>query len=351
MSAEPTNHSASHSASASSATAAPSQHRAVLAVDVTEVPAAERPQPGPIVVLPHPEQQFVDAVRAGGGTVADPSPETRGVVWLSYREAAGLADLLEKNPQIGWVQLPYAGVDAFADILAAEARPGLLWTSAKGAYAQPVAEHALALTLALLRVLPKRVVARTWATEQEGRSLYGLKVVIIGAGGIALELIRLLEPFGCEITIVRRSPDAVPGAARTVTADGLGSVLPEADVVVVAAALTGGTRGLLGRDEFAAMKSTAYLVNIARGGLVDTDALVDALASGEIAGAGLDVTDPEPLPDGHPLWDEPRCLITPHQADTPEMTAPLLAERIRLNTRAFLDDGRFVGLVDPAAGY
>jgi phosphoglycerate dehydrogenase-like enzyme len=99
------------------------------------------------------------------------------------------------------------------------------------------------------------------------------------------------------------------------------------------------------------MKPSAYLVNIARGGLVDTDALVDALASGEIAGAGVDVTDPEPLPDGHPLWSEPNCIVTPHAADTPEMTAPLLAERIRLNVEAFLGDGRFIGVVDPESGY
>ncbi|MFI5062155.1 MAG: NAD(P)-dependent oxidoreductase, partial [Actinomycetales bacterium] len=120
---------------------------------------------------------------------------------------------------------------------------------------------------------------------------------------------------------------------------------------IVAAALTGGTKHLFGADEFSVMKNTAYLVNIARGGLVDTDALVGALAAGTIAGAGIDVTDPEPLPEGHLLWEEPRCLITPHQADTPEMTAPLLAERIRLNVEAFLGNGRFVGVVDPVAGY
>lgn len=327
------------------------QHRAVLAVEADALPADRRPAAGPIAILPEPEQTFVDAVHAGGGEVAPLSDETRGLVWLTYRDARGLTDVLEAHPQIGWVQLPYAGVDAFADVLAAEDRPGLLWTSAKGAYAQPVAEHALALTLALLRVLPKRVVARSWATEQEGRSLYGLRVVIVGAGGIALELMRLLEPFGTDITIVRRSSEPVAAASRTVTADRLGEVLPDADVVVIAAALTGGTRHLFGEREFAAMKQTACLVNIARGGLVDSDALVTALASGTIAGAGIDVTDPEPLPDGHPLWDEPNCLITPHQADTPEMTAPLLAERIRLNVHAFLDDGRFVGVVDPAEGY
>lgn len=334
-----------------SARATGPQHRAVLAVEAEALAADRRPEPGPIAVLPAPEQRFVDAVHAGGGTVAELSEDTRGLVWLTYRDAHGLAEVLESNPQIGWVQLPYAGVDAFADVLAAEDRPGLLWTSAKGAFAQPVAEHALALTLALLRVLPKRVVARSWATEQEGRSLYGLDVVIVGAGGIALELIRLLEPFGANITVVRRSTEPVAGAGRTVTADRLDEVLPDADVVVVAAALTGGTRHLFGEPQFEAMKQTAYLVNIARGGLVDTDALGRALASGAIAGAALDVTDPEPLPDGHPLWEEPRCLITPHQADTPEMTAPLLAERIRLNVHAFLEDGRFVGVVDPAEGY
>jgi phosphoglycerate dehydrogenase-like enzyme len=327
------------------------QHRAVLAVDAQPIPESERPAPGPIAVGPRPNETFVEAVESAGGTVAELSAETRGLIWLSYKDADALATALENNPHIGWVQLPYAGVDAFADILARENRPGLVWTSAKGAYAQPVAEHALALTLALLRVLPKRVAARSWATEQEGRSLYGLNVVIVGAGGIALELIRLLAPFDADITVVRRSADPVAGATRTVASDALGEVLPDADVVVVAAALTGGTRHLFGAAEFAAMKDTAYLVNIARGGLVDTDALVTALRDGAIAGAGLDVTDPEPLPDGHPLWDEPRALITPHQADTPEMTAPLLAERIRLNVSAFLGDGRFVGVVDPTEGY
>lgn len=327
------------------------RHRAVMADEVTALPPERRPEPGPIAVLPEPEQQFVDAVEAAGGTVEPLSERTRAVVWLSNKDAAAFPPVLEAHPGIGWVQLPFAGVDAFADVLTGEDRPGLVWTSAKGAYAQPVAEHALVLSLALLRVLPKRLRARSWATEPEGRSLYGLDVVIVGAGGIALELIRLLQPFDTRITVVRRSSAPVAGAARTVTTDRLREVLPAADLVVVAAALTGGTRRLFGADEFAAMKPTAYLVNIARGGLVDTDALLDALRTGAIAGAGLDVTDPEPLPDGHPLWDEPGVIITPHQADTPEMTAPLLAERIRQNVRAFLDDGRFVGVVDPEAGY
>jgi phosphoglycerate dehydrogenase-like enzyme len=151
--------------------------------------------------------------------------------------------------------------------------------------------------------------------------------------------------------VVRRSSEPVAGAERTLTSDQLHEALPDADVVVIAAAFTEGTRNLIGAEELAAMKSTSVLVNIARGGLVDTDALTAALASGAIAGAGLDVTAPEPLPDGHPLWNEPTVIITPHSADTPDMTAPLLAERIRTNVDAFLGDGHFVGVVDPAAGY
>jgi phosphoglycerate dehydrogenase-like enzyme len=327
------------------------QHRAVVADDVTALPEDRRPAPGPIAILPSPREVFVSAVEDAGGEVAGLSADTRGLVWLSYSRAEELRATLEANPQIEWVQLPWAGVDAFSSVLADQDRARLLWTSAKGAYAQPVAEHALALTLALLRVLPKRSRADSWNRVPEGRSLYGLNVVIIGAGGIARELIRLLAPFGTAITVVRRSAEPVPGAARTLQTAALDDVLPDADVVIVAAALTGGTRHLIGAAELALMRADANLVNIARGPLVDTDALVAALAAGTIAGAALDVTDPEPLPTGHPLWSEPRCLITPHMADTPEMTAPLLAERIRLNVRAFLGDGRFVGVVDPDAGY
>ena len=327
------------------------QHRAVLSDDAEPGLPATHPAPGPIAILPEPLPQFAAAVEQAGGTVDVLSAETRGLIWLSYARAAELGEVLAQNPQIGWVQLPWAGVDAFSAVLARHQRDDLLVTSAKGAYAQPVAEHALALILASLRLLPQRARSRSWNAEPAGTSLYGRTVLIVGAGGIARELIRLLEPFGTRIVVVRRSSEPVPGAARTVPVGQLNAELPVADIVVVAAALTGDTRHLLGAAELALMAPTAHLVNIARGPLVDTDALVAALAAGTIAGAALDVTDPEPLPDAHPLWSEPRCLITPHMADTPEMTAPLLAERIRLNVAALLGNGPFVGVVDPVAGY
>jgi phosphoglycerate dehydrogenase-like enzyme len=335
----------------SDSTARPRGHRAVITPSAP-LSDADRPAAGPIAIGPESAEHIERAVALGGGTLGPIDDDTRGLVWLSTRDPEGLDRVLQAHPGIEWVQLPMAGVDAFAEVLARHAdRPKPLWTSAKGAFSEPVAEHALALTLALLRVFPERLRATSWASEQKGISLYGLDVVIVGAGGIALEIMRLLEPFDAEVTIVRRSSDAVPGAARTVAASSLDEVLPTADVVVVAAAMTSGTAKMFGAEQFAAMKPTAVLVNIARGGLVDTDALVEALDAGSIWGAGVDVTDPEPLPDGHPLFSSERAIVTPHQADTPDMVAPLLAERIRHNVRALLGDGEFIGVVDPAEGY
>jgi phosphoglycerate dehydrogenase-like enzyme len=329
-----------------------SQHRDLGEEYLGELPAERKPTSGSIAVLPDATPIFVDAVVAGGGSVHPLDADTRGVVWLSEKRADELAEVLAANPGIEWVQLPWAGVDAFADVLARSAdKPRPLWTSAKGAYSEPVAEHALALTLACLRSLPQKSRAASWASARTGTSLYGREVLIVGAGGIARELIRLLAPFETRITVVRRTPGDVPGAARTVTSTELDAVLATADVVILAAASTRETSHLIGEPQLRAMKQTAVLVNIARGALVDSDALVDALDSGSIAGAGLDVTDPEPLPDTHALWAQPSCLITSHSADTPQMTAPLLASRITANVRAFSGDGKFVGVVDPVVGY
>ncbi|MEO7349514.1 MAG: NAD(P)-dependent oxidoreductase, partial [Terrimesophilobacter sp.] len=254
------------------------QHRSVLGASAVELPQERQPRPGPLAVLPEPTDFFVSAIKEAGGTVAPLSQDTRGIVWLSYDRAHEMSDVLEGHPNLDWVQLPWAGVDAFADVMAKHSGARPVWTSAKGAYAEPVAEHALAMILSLLREFPRRVIARSWGPKV-GASLYGANVVIVGAGGIAIELMRLLEPFRTTISIVRRSSSSLDGAAHTVTFDQLHDVLPTADVVVLAAALTSATAGLMGVPELALMKSSAVLVNVARGGLVDTDALVDALAS------------------------------------------------------------------------
>ncbi|OJX63908.1 MAG: hydroxyacid dehydrogenase [Micrococcales bacterium 73-13] len=302
-------------------------------------------------MLPNAAPHLVAAVEAAGGEVAPIGPGTSALIWVHPSDPDGLAAVLEAHPDIAWVQLPWAGVDAFAAVLAAHAdRPVPVWTSAKGAYSEPVAEHALTLALACLRELPEKARRTSW-TARSGETLFGRRVLIVGAGGIAQEIIRLLAPFETSITIVRRSPGEVPGADRVVTADRLDEVLPEAEIVILAAAATGETARLIDERRLALMDERAILVNIARGSLVDTVALAEALRRGHLAGAGIDVTDPEPLPDGHPLWTAPRAVITCHSADTEEMVAPLLASRVESNTKALLGDGGFIGIVDPAAGY
>jgi len=279
------------------------------------------------------------------------------LVWMTPTSAGDLRALLDDTTRAGgrirWVQLPWAGVEHFAaaglfDPLAG--MPGLVWTCAKGVYAEPVAEHALALALAGLRSLPDRVRANSWG-PQAGRSLYDAQVTILGAGGITASLIDLLRPMRTEVTVVRRSDGAVDGAARTLLIDRLDEALPDADVVFVALALTPATTGILGSAQLSAMARHAWLVNVGRGRHVVTDDLVTALEAGEIGGAALDVTDPEPLPDHHPLWAFPNVIITPHTANTEAMARPLLARRIADNVARFGAGDTLAGLVDPLAGY
>ena len=300
-----------------------------------------------IHLLPTDDDGFSEAIAAGGGSLVPEAADAEALVVPYMSDPQDLLAAVE-HEGLRWVQLPSAGIEAFAESM--DRRPDIAWTSAKGAYAQPVGEHALALTLALLRDLPRRVVARTWE-PQSGRSLHGMRAVVLGAGGIGRRIMDLLHVFDVDVTAVRRRPEPVEQADRTISAHDLPDVLPFQDVVIVAAALTEDTQHLIGRAELEAMRTDAILVNIARGGLIDTDALVTALEREQIGGAALDVTDPEPLPDGHPLWEQPRCLITPHTADTMEMIRPLIFGRIERNLRAFAADEPLEGVVDPQAGY
>ncbi|HAS11008.1 MAG TPA: hydroxyacid dehydrogenase [Acidimicrobiaceae bacterium] len=288
---------------------------------------------------------LADAVRAGG---AEPVTEGRAdaVVWTDPKDAAGLRRLLDDQPTIDWVQLPWAGIEPFVDVLDHDRR----WTCGKGVYADPVAEQALMLALAGLRGMGTYARATTWEGPI-GRNLLGARVVIVGGGGISESLVRLLEPFRCEIVVVRRTEQPFPGATRTVTQQHLDDELPDADLVVLAVALTPETEGLLDARRLRLLPSHAWLVNVARGRHIVTDDLVEVLAEGAIGGAGLDVVDPEPLPDGHPLWTLPNCFITPHVGNTPEMAVPLLSARVRENVRRYLAGEELLGPVDVDAGY
>ena len=301
-----------------------------------------------VAIGPNVAPFAADAVVSGGGEVVGSGEPADAIVWLSPQDLPGLRSALEAAPGVRWVQLPFAGVEAF--VSTGMFHDGRIWTSAKGAYAEPVAEHALALALAGLRDLKHRLSATTWG-QAAGTSLYDQDVVILGGGGITERLLELLAPFRVQATVVRRRAEPMPGAARTVGVDQLLEVLPGALVVFLALALTPETTGIIGARQLAAMDQRAWLVNVARGGHVVTSELVDALRGGVIAGATLDVTDPEPLPDGHPLWDLPNAIVTPHTADWPEVVSRLLARRIATNVAHLARGEELEGLVDPHAGY
>src|SRR6185437_14485283 len=302
----------------------------------------------PVAVAPAEAPWAVEAIRRGGGQPVQLDEKPSGLVWTDPGAVEELKAVLRAHPGIAWVQLPMAGIERVAEA-------GVLdhqrqWTSAKGAYAEPVAEHALALLLAGLRSLPERARARSWG-QPAAQTLFDQPVTIVGGGGITLALLPLLAPFRARVTVVRRSAEPVAGAAQTVTTAHLHEALAGARAVVLTLALTPRTSGIIGAKEIELMDRQAWLVNVARGGLVDTAALVAALRSDQIGGAALDVTEPEPLPAGHPLWDLPNCLITPHTADTEEMTEPLLAARTTENVRRLAAGRELEGLVDPDLGY
>lgn len=306
------------------------------------------PELDAVTVLPRSARTWLDdAVQSGGGRLVEPADAT-AVVWTDPSDAAGLGALLDEHAQLAWVQLPWAGIEPHVEVV--RSHPDRIWTCGKGVYAEPVAEHALALLLAGRRHLAAFARADSW-TAPAGVNLLGARVVVLGGGGITVSLLRLLGPFGCHTTVVRRRAEPLEGADRVVTIEHLDEVLAGADAVVLALALTPETEGVLDRRRLELLAPEAWVVNVARGAHIVTADLVAVLAAGRIGGAALDVTDPEPLPAGHPLWSEPRCLITPHTANTPAMALPVLSERVRENVRRRIAGEPLLGLVDIAAGY
>lgn len=270
--------------------------------------------------------------------------DATALVWADPQASEQLTGCL--HDRIDWVQLPYAGVEPFIHMLDRER----LWTCGKGVYSRPVAEHILALILAAFHNLGPYSAARSW-TDPLGRNLHGCRVLILGGGGITEDLLALLAPFHTRNVVLRRVPDPLVGAASVGTLDDLHDELPPADVVVVALAVTPETVGVIGAEELNLMGEQSWLVNLARGVHVDTDALVAALRAGSIGGACLDVTEPEPLPDGHPLWSFENCIITPHVGNTPLMGLDLLAERVTENTRRYSTGEQLLGPIDLDLGY
>ena len=261
---------------------------------------------------------------------------------------------------IKFIQYAFAGVDHLrkAGILAETTQRGVRWANAGGLYADSVAESALALMLSAAHMHPHVTKRASWMyaeADERTRWLHGgKKVLLIGAGRIGEQLIAFLEPFGCEVTAVNKSGRDVAGAHATFSFEEFASqrhLVGDADFVVVIAPLTDHTENMIGAEFFKDMKESAIFVNVGRGGIVRTQALVEALESNQIFAAGLDVLNPEPLPDDHRLWELENVVITPHVATTMERTRTLLGPLTVDNLAAYEAGQPLLTEVDAAAGY
>jgi phosphoglycerate dehydrogenase-like enzyme len=276
-------------------------------------------------------------------------------VLLRGQIASSVLDhVIERAPALRWIHSISAGVDKVVTPLSRHR--GLQVTNARGVFTPPIAEYVVMMCLAIARRLPQLMDLqreRTWQPLR-GEELGGLTVGIVGYGSIGAEVARLLEPFGTRVIATRRRPELGAGGRTNVEVwgiDRLHDLLKASDVVVIAAPLTDETAGLIGAGELQEMPVHTWLINIARGRLVDETALRRALANGWIGGAVLDVFDEEPLPADSPLYDTPNLVITPHTSWSSDRVVERSIELFVANLEHYLAGEPLENLVDLEAGY
>lgn len=251
---------------------------------------------------------------------------------------------------IKWVHATSAGVDAL--LFPALVKSDLLLTNASGVFDLGIAEYVLGAVLLFAKdTLGNLRYQRSHEWQhRETELISGKKALVIGAGSIGGEVARLLSALGLEVTGIARSAREAPYFKQIVTNDDLDKYLPRADFVVVTAPLTPATEGLINRARLAQMKSQAVLINVGRGAVVVTDDLAEALRQQVIAGAALDVLEPEPLPDNHPLWDMPNVMISAHMAGDFVGWRRALGEQFMANLEHWLADESLFNQVDKGIG-
>ncbi|MCC7354099.1 MAG: D-2-hydroxyacid dehydrogenase [Anaerolineae bacterium] len=297
-------------------------------------------------------------------------PHDLASIEVMYLRGAPPTDLT-RFPHLQWLHIPWAGIEFLLDHPVRHSP--VVVTNASGVHATPIAEHVFALLLALMRHVPKMLAHQAQTGWPKGTwnafrslELRGMTLGIIGYGSIGREVGRLGAAFGMTILACNRSGLRTPdtGWREDGVGDPDGSIptawysparllemLPQCDAVVLAAPLTTASRGLMGREALAAMKPSAYFINIARGAHVDQDALVEALQAGRIAGAGLDVVTPEPLPPDHPLWRMENVILSPHvSASTPEWPRRVY-DVFAENLRRYVTGEPLLNRVDWERGY
>lgn len=263
-------------------------------------------------------------------------------------------DRIADMRKLRWIQLLSAGVPP--ELCPIARQRGLLVTNLAGLYGTAIAEHALALMLLLsrnLHIAYCQQLERKWdkSINQTMTDLHGKTIAIIGLGNIGQEIARLCRALGMRVLGCRRTDGLVPGIDQLFPLTQLEAMLAEADYVVVSAPLTRHTEKLLGRREFAAMKRGAIYINVSRGAIAQEDALLEALQSGHLRGAGLDVYAVEPLPADHPFWTHPQVIVSPHYSGDSVNLGSLPAERFARNLRSWQQGKELEGVVDLEQGY
>lgn len=278
-------------------------------------------------------------------------PECEAVVGSGYNVAA----LVRAGTKLKWIQTASAGVEGYVRVPELLERDIIL-TNAKIIQGPEIADHALALLLNLTRDMKffNEQMAKGWERAERLPiiELRGKTVLVLGLGGIGTQVAERCFAFGMRVIAV--DPKDIP-FMRSV--DHLGKIedlpelLPQADVIISCAPRTYESEGMLGAEEFDLMKEGVYIINVSRGAIIDTDALVKALESGKVMGAGLDVTDPEPLPADHPLWSMPNVTITPHIATRSDALRGRRIALFRDNIVRYMEGHPLRHVVDKERGY
>jgi len=331
------------------------------AAPVRESPGWQKPRKV-VVLLRQPEHlPALQAAAPGIEIVAVESAEQAAQAVVDAQALLGACDedIVAKGPQLHWIQVYSAGVDRCvgnASLLLGDR----ILTNGQKIGSPALAEHAIAMMMALVRALDvyhANQLNGSWQRDvgmerEEFLELEGRTVLVVGLGGIGTQIARRAHGLGMRVIATRGSRREGPAYVEYVgLAEETLELARQADVVINAAPLTQQTRGLFDAAFFKAMKPTAYFVSVGRGASTVTDDLVAALNAGEIAGAGLDVTDPEPLPDGHPLWTTPRVIISPHTAGRSDKSSERLSLLVAENLRRYVAGEPLLSVVDIERGY
>ncbi|MBD2446032.1 D-2-hydroxyacid dehydrogenase [Nostoc sp. FACHB-152] len=269
-----------------------------------------------------------------------------------YLKPTTLNKVLESAPQLRWHHAPNAGVNHIVTPKYLERN--LILTNGAGVHAIPIAEFVIAYILSYAKELPKLHKQQQEHNWQRGLSIQELldkTILIIGAGGIGQEIASRAKAFGMKIYGSRRHPQPLPNFDKVVGADEWKALLGEADYVVIATPLTWDTKGMIDAEVLRLMRSNAYLINIARGAIVDEFALVQAIQNGEIAGAALDTVFTEPLPPESLLWSLPNVFVTPHCSGNSPRTKERSLALFLDNFSRYRNGQPLRNVVDQTAGY